>query len=67
MRTENFVDYHPQLKDILYGDRIGSILKQLGGDVSQSAPLYTSTVQYISQQGTSEKTWKSSGVAANRQ
>lgn len=32
MRTENFVDYHPRFTELLCGERLPHILKQLSGD-----------------------------------
>ncbi|KAI9930105.1 hypothetical protein ASPWEDRAFT_99466 [Aspergillus wentii DTO 134E9] len=32
MRTERFVDYHPEFKSLLYGEALGKILKALSGD-----------------------------------
>ncbi|KAL4897667.1 hypothetical protein BDV59DRAFT_197943 [Aspergillus ambiguus] len=32
MRTEKFVDYHPQWKELICGDALGSILAQLAGE-----------------------------------
>jgi 2-aminoethylphosphonate dioxygenase len=34
MRTENFVDYHPEFHALLCGEDIARILKTLSGDVS---------------------------------
>lgn len=33
MRTENFVDYHEQWKNLICGDSLASILKELSGEV----------------------------------
>ena len=33
MRTENFVDYHEQFKELLCGDDLPAILQQVSGDV----------------------------------
>src|ERR1700753_2561877 len=33
MRTENFADYHEGFGNLLFGDAIADILKQLSGDV----------------------------------
>jgi hypothetical protein len=38
MRTENYVEYHPQFHQLLCGDGIASILKQLSGEVHNSSP-----------------------------
>jgi hypothetical protein len=35
MRTENFVDYHPDLHALLCGDHLAEILKTLSGGVSR--------------------------------
>lgn len=34
LRTENFVDYHPEFKALLCGDALAQILKAISGDVS---------------------------------
>lgn len=34
MRTEKFVDYHDQFRDLVCGERLGGILAQLAGQVS---------------------------------
>lgn len=36
MRTEKFADYHEQFGNLLFGNAIADILKQLSGDVSWS-------------------------------
>lgn len=36
MRTENFVDYHDQWKDLICGSDMANVLKQLAGEVSES-------------------------------
>jgi hypothetical protein len=33
LRTENFVDHHPDFKGLLCGDALGRILKSISGDV----------------------------------
>jgi hypothetical protein len=40
MRTERFIDYHPQFKALVCGDELAEILKVLSGDVS--SPLFPS-------------------------
>lgn len=39
MRTENFVDYHPQFNDLLCGEAMRNIIGQLAGCVSSPSPL----------------------------
>ena len=34
MRTEKFIDYHPQFKAFVCGEQLAAILKSLSGDVS---------------------------------
>jgi hypothetical protein len=34
MRTEKFADYHEQFGNLLFGEAIANVLKQLSGDVS---------------------------------
>lgn len=34
MRTERFVDYHPQFKALVCGEQLAAILKAVSGDVS---------------------------------
>jgi hypothetical protein len=34
MRTERFVDFHPQFKELVCGEKLGEILKAVSGDVS---------------------------------
>jgi 2-aminoethylphosphonate dioxygenase len=34
MRTENFVDYHPEFTKLLHGDGLREILGKLNGDVN---------------------------------
>ena len=34
LRTENFVDYHPDFQSLLCGDALAQILKAISGDVS---------------------------------
>lgn len=33
MRTERFVDFHPQYKNLICGEELGRILKTVSGDV----------------------------------
>ena len=39
LRTEKFVDYHPEFYDFLCGDEMAALLKQLAGDVSTLGSL----------------------------
>ena len=39
MRTEKFVDYHDQFRDLVCGDGLGGILAQLAGQVSLLYPM----------------------------
>lgn len=34
MRTENFADYHDEFRQLLFGEDLAHVLKQLSGDVS---------------------------------
>jgi hypothetical protein len=33
MRTERFIDYHPEFKSLVCGEQLAEILKALSGDV----------------------------------
>jgi 2-aminoethylphosphonate dioxygenase len=35
MRTEKFADYHENFRELLFGEEIADLLKQLSGDVSK--------------------------------
>ena len=36
MRTERFIDFHPQYRDLVCGEKLGAILKAVNGDVNDS-------------------------------
>lgn len=40
MRTEKFIDYHPEFKSLVCGEKLAEILKAVSGDVSISMLLH---------------------------
>lgn len=47
MRTEKFVDYHDQFRDLVCGDGLGGILAQLAGQVSLPYPMLSYFLLFI--------------------
>ena len=40
MRTEKFIDYHPEFKSLVCGEQLAEILKVLSGNVYLPVPWY---------------------------
>ena len=41
LRTEKFIDYHPQFQNFLCGSDVAALLKQISGNVSTAPPSTT--------------------------